>query len=150
MDDLDHTTQYLLVDTRVLPEIFTKVVQAKHLLASGKAKNSSEAARMTGISRSAFYKYKDSVYQYTSSVSENIITVYAALLDQPGVLSRFLSELYQVGANVLTINQNIPVDAVAPVSISVSLEGLAVTREELFQNLRRVEGVVEVRRVSGQ
>ncbi|MBC8569455.1 ACT domain-containing protein [Zongyangia hominis] len=147
---MDHTTQYLLVDTKVLPEIFSKVVEAKHLLASGKAKNSSEAARMMGISRSAFYKYKDSVYPYTSNVSENIITIYAALLDEPGVLSRFLSELYQVGANVLTINQNIPVDSVAPVSISVSLEGLTISREELFQNLRQVEGVAEVRRVSGQ
>ena len=105
---------------------------------------------MMGISRSAFYKYKDCVYQYTSNVSENIITVYAALLDQPGVLSRLLGELYQVGANILTINQNIPVDSVAPVSISVSLEGLTVSREELFTTLRQLEGVVEVRRISGQ
>ena len=140
---MENPTQYLLVDTKVLPEIFLKVVQAKHLLASGQAKNSSEAARMMGISRSAFYKYK-------SNVSENIITVYAALLDQPGVLSRFLGELYQVGANILTINQNIPVDSVAPVSISVSLEGLTVSREELFTTLRQLEGVVEVRRISGQ
>ena len=147
---MENPTQYLLVDTKVLPEIFLKVVQAKHLLASGQAKNSSEAARMMGISRSAFYKYKDCVYQYTSNVSENIITIYAALLDQPGVLSRLLGELYQVGANILTINQNIPVDSVAPVSISVSLEGLSVSREELFTALRQLEGVVEVRRISGQ
>ena len=37
--------KYLLVDERVVPDIFKKVLEAKKYLATGKAKNSSEAVR---------------------------------------------------------------------------------------------------------
>ena len=54
--------RFLLVDADVLPEVFLKVLQAKELLASGAVTNISTAARQAGISRSAFYKYKDTVF----------------------------------------------------------------------------------------
>ena len=49
----------LLVRREVLPEVFQKVVEAKRLLACKKAKSATEAAKMCGISRSAFYKYRE-------------------------------------------------------------------------------------------
>ena len=55
-------TAYLLVEQDVLPEVFTKVIQAKQYLLDGEASSTSEAVRMAGISRSVFYKYKDAVY----------------------------------------------------------------------------------------
>ena len=61
---MEEPLKYLLVEARMLPEIFTKVMQAKMLLSRGNAKNASQAAQMAGISRSAFYKYKDSVFLY--------------------------------------------------------------------------------------
>ena len=39
---------FLLVDAKVLPDVFLKVVDAKMLLAQGKAKSSSQAAQMAG------------------------------------------------------------------------------------------------------
>ena len=54
--------RFLLVDADVLPEVFVKVLQAKELLASGAVSNISAAAKQAGISRSAFYKYKDTVF----------------------------------------------------------------------------------------
>ena len=51
--------RFLLVDSSALPDVFLKVLQAKELLASGSVSNISTAARQAGISRSAFYKYKD-------------------------------------------------------------------------------------------
>ena len=77
---------FLLVDAKVLPDVFLKVVDAKMLLAQGKAKSSSQAAQMAGISRSAFYKYKDAIYLYDERMSENITTLYLTLEDRPGVL----------------------------------------------------------------
>ena len=74
--------QYFLVDADALPEVFTHVVTAKRLLADGKAASTSEAARMAGISRGAFYKYRDAVFPYTSVVERSILTVQAMLADQ--------------------------------------------------------------------
>lgn len=133
--------KYLLVDASVAPEVFVRVVCAKQLLAQGKAASSSQAARMAGISRSAFYKYKDSVQRYDERLRGGIVTLNATLEDEPGVLSNVLSRLYQEGTNILTVNQNIPVDGVALVSISVR-PGDGVPPERIVAALASVEGVV--------
>lgn len=54
VDALSENLKFLLVDAQVLPDVFLKVVQAKMLLAQGKAKSSSQAAQMAGISRARF------------------------------------------------------------------------------------------------
>lgn len=141
--------KYLIVDTAVLPEVFLKVVYAKKMIAQGKAKSSSEAAKMAGISRSAFYKYKDCVQQYNSKISDHIVTLYATLADEPGVLSLVISQLYTVGANILTVNQNIPVDSVAHISISAKINSIQCTEEELLTQIRTISGVVECKLLSG-
>lgn len=104
--------KFLLVDLSVLPEVFTKVVEAKRYMAQGKAKSYSDAAKMAGISRSAFYKYKDKVYPYESNSLTRVLTLTVTLVDEPGILSSLITGLYQIGANIITINQNIPVDGV--------------------------------------
>ena len=139
--------KYLLVDAHVLPEVFLKVVQAKMFLAQGKAKSSSQAAQMAGISRSAFYKYKDSVYLYDERMTENIITFYLTLEDRPGVLSALLGELYKAGANIITVNQNIPVDGVALASISVRTNSASLSRAEILDMLGSLDGIVEAKAI---
>ncbi len=139
--------KFLLVDAQVLPEVFTKVVQAKMYLAQGKAKSSSQAAQMAGISRSAFYKYKDSVYLYDERMNENIVTFYLTLEDRPGVLSSLLGELYQAGSNIITVNQNIPVDGVALVSVSVRTSSASLSRSEILEKLEALDGIVEAKAI---
>ena len=141
-------SQYLLVDSKVLPEAFTKVVRAKQLLAQGKAKSLSEATKAVSLSRSAFYKYKDCVFTYQNTSARQIATLSAELVDEPGVLSEMLATLFKSGANILTINQNIPVDRVAPVSISMRTDALLVSAEALADDLRKLEGVVSLRILS--
>ena len=139
--------KYLLVNTNVLPDVFFKVVQAKKLIAKGKAKSSSEAAKLAGISRSAFYKYKDSVYPYDNRLSERMVTLNTTLEDEPGVLSALLTQLYQVGANIITVNQNIPTDGVAPVSISARINAEDIDEDQLIEIVRHQRGVVDVRKI---
>ena len=148
MPNTNGDARYLLVDSRVLPESFLKVVQAKQLLARGKAKNLSDAARAVGLSRSAFYKYKDCVFTYQNTSAQQIATLSAELVDEPGVLSELLSALFKSGANILTINQNIPVDSVAPVSVSMRTDSLRVSTNDLAEKLRGLEGVVSLRILS--
>lgn len=137
--------KYYLVEADVLPDVFLKVVQAKQLLAQGKAANLSKAAQMAGISRSALYKYKDSVHLYDGNATRNMATIYAELVDEPGILSALLGQLYAHGVNILTINQNIPVDGVAPVSVSMRTDKMTADTATLVENLEKLEGVVAIR-----
>ncbi|MEG0542348.1 MAG: ACT domain-containing protein [Angelakisella sp.] len=134
----------LLVDASVLPDVFERVVEAKRLLAVGKVKNLSEAAKEAGISRSALYKYKDYVFMHNENIDERVITLNTNLVDRPGVLSGIINELSLIGANILTVNQNIPVDGVAPVSVSARLR-MDIDVDQAMHRLEQLDGVVEVR-----
>lgn len=139
---MSESPRFLLVDTSVAPDVFVRVVRAKQLIAQGKAANSSQAARMAGISRSAFYKYKDYVHRYDEHLQSSIVTLNATLEDEPGVLSNVLTRLYQAGANIITVNQNIPLDGVALVSIAVRPD-TGVSPEQIVSMLGSLEGVVK-------
>jgi chorismate mutase len=140
--------KYLVVETQALPEVFSKVVYAKHLLESGEVDNISHAARLAGISRSAIYKYRDAVFPYVREMSGRVVSIYVLLRDKPGMLSGLISELYRQGVNILTINQNIPVDGLAAVSVSVSLDATSTNDMEMITAIKRLEGVVEARRLT--
>jgi len=144
---MKETAKFLLVDTKVLPEVFTKVVYAKKMLAQGKAANLSDAAKLAGISRSALYKYKDYVHNYDENISENILTLTASLEDRPGVLSSLMGELYRHQCNILTVNQNIPTDGVAPVSISFRMDHTVCSEDELTLSLKQMPGLVDLRMI---
>lgn len=142
-------TNLLLVKADVLPEVFSKVVEAKYLLLSKKAKSASEAARMCGISRSAFYKYKDSVFRYTEQNLESIVNLSAVLEDKAGMLSEFILTLRKMGANILTINQGMPSSGVA--SVTVSYRGSTdFGVDKILNELSEIDGVVSVQQVLGE
>ena len=141
---------FLLVSSDALPDIFLKVVETKQLLINGQARSATEAIRMTGISRSAFYKYKDAVYAYSDSPSAHMISVHAVLEDRPGVLTSLVSELYNVGANILTVNQNIPIAGAALVAVSADVERLEISIPQLLDRLRAIEGVKTIESISGE
>ena len=52
---------YFIVESAVLPEIYRKVAEAKRLLETGEERTVNAATRRAGISRCAFYKYKDAI-----------------------------------------------------------------------------------------
>ena len=141
-------THYLLVDSRVLPAVFPKVLEAKQMLESGRARSVNEAVRMTGISRSAFYKYRSCIHEFDAHAGR-IVTLQAMLRDEAGVLSKLTGTLYQSGANILTINQNIPINGVAPVLVTARITGLTVKLEELLDGMRSIDGVMQISVVSG-
>ena len=140
----------VIVNDSVLPEIITKVLKAKKLRANGEALSSAEACRAVGISRSAYYKYKDSVFSYDEQFTNRIISIYCLLKDEKGVLSSIISKLYELGANILTINQNIPIDSVATVTVSMRYDSEDGSSSLLRNELAGVNGVVDVKIISGE
>lgn len=147
---MNRKPSYLLVDTAVLPDIFPKVVEAKRLLETGRCKTASEAAEKLKISRSAFYKYKDCVFPIEEMGKDKIITLFFILVDIPGVLSAILKTLASAKTNVLTINQNIPVNQAANITISIRTEGMQGSVESLIKKLRGIEGVQKIEIIAGE
>ena len=56
------TERYFIVREDILPEAIVKTIQVKEMLRRGDAATVHEATERVGLSRSAFYKYKDGVY----------------------------------------------------------------------------------------
>lgn len=139
----------VIVSTDVLPDIVLKVLKAKQMRARGEVSTSAEACRAVGISRSAYYKYKDSVFNYEEQFTNNIMSVYCVLRDEKGVLSSIISKLYELNTNILTINQNIPIDSVATVTISLRFDYANQSTTHLKNELLKLDGVVDVKIISG-
>ena len=138
-----------LVSAEALPEVFIKVAEAKRMLQVGEADTVGEAARLVGISRSAFYKYKDAVQPFQNMRAGHIITFYALLKDIPGVLSNYLSIFANSGANILTINQTIPTNGCAGVTISAETSDMVEGLEELMARASSAEGVLKFEIMAG-
>ena len=140
---------YYIVDKTVLPEIFLKVMEVKNLLESKKEKTVQDAVNKVGISRSAFYKYKDAVRPFNDMLHGRIVTFQMMLKDEPGVLSSVLGVFAHSGANILTINQGIPVSGCAAVTVTAETNSLSRSLEEVEAELRRAVGVVKCEILAG-
>ena len=132
-----------------LPEIFVKVAEAKRMMQTGEADTVGEAARLVGISRSAFYKYKDAVQPFNDMKTGHIITFYAMLKDNPGVLSNVLAIFAGSGANILTINQSIPTNGCAAVTVSAETSDMEISLEELIARAAALAGVIKFEILAG-
>ncbi len=141
--------KYYIVAAEALPEIFIKVAEAKRMMQTGEVETVGAATKQVGISRSAFYKYKDFVQPFNDMKAEHIITFYAMLKDTSGVLSRVLSVFAQSGANILTINQSIPTNGCAAVTISAETSEMDETLEQLLAEVLCLEGVVKFEILAG-
>ena len=134
---------YYLVEADMLPEIFLKVMEAKELLQTGECSTVAEAVNRVGISRSAFYKYKDEVRPFQDMKAGHIITFYALLKDNPGVLSNYLSIFANSSANILTINQTIPTNGCAGVTISAETSEMTEGIEAMMARVSGAYGVLK-------
>lgn len=146
---MSREVKYYIVAANALPEVFIKVAEAKRMMQTGEADTVGDATRKAGISRSAFYKYKDSVQPFNDMKAEHIITFYGMLKDNTGVLSRMLGIFASSGANILTINQSIPTNGCAAVTISAETSGMEQTLESLIAAVSGVEGVIRFEIMAG-
>lgn len=113
--------EHYIITKEALPEVFLKVVQAKKLIEKEAAMTVQDAVDLVGISRSSFYKYKDSIFPFYDNSRGSVITLALRIDDEPGLLSRVLDVIAEYQANILTIHQSIPISGVADVSISLEV-----------------------------
>lgn len=141
--------KYFIVEASAMPEIYRKVAQAKNLLETGEKTTVNAAARAVGISRSAFYKYKDAVRPFHDMLHGRIVTMQLLLRDEPGALSGVLNVLAGTGINVLTINQNLPVHGCAVVTVTAETSQLSLTMEEILRAAGEAQGVLKCEILAG-
>ena len=141
--------KYFIVEASAMPEIYRKVAQAKNLLETGEETTVNAAARAVGISRSAFYKYKDAVRPFHDMLHGRIVTIQLLLRDEPGALSGVLNILAGTGINVLTINQNLPVHGCAVVTVTAETSQLSLTMEEVLKAAGEAPGVLKCEILAG-
>lgn len=133
--------RYYLVREDILPEALVKTVRAKELLARGEAATVQEAVERAGLSRSAFYKYKDGIHPLDRLDRERIVTISMDLEHKTGVLSRVLALMAQMDGNVLTINQTIPLQGQANVVITVDTSKMGDRIADVIRSLNGLDGV---------
>ncbi|MDO5112041.1 MAG: ACT domain-containing protein [Clostridia bacterium] len=144
--DMPQSTQsnYLIVDRRILPDYYGKVVEACEMLRSGHVKDVSEAVRIVGISRSTYYKYKDYVFAPGEDTLCKKAVISVMLSHETGVLSELLSLLSRVGANILTITQTLPVHEQANVVITLDMTHMRIAMDALLEAVAALRGASNV------
>ena len=141
-------SDYYIVDKRVMPEVFLKVVEAKELFEKGVVASVQEAVDSVGVSRSAYYIYKDYVSVVSRSTRGKIITLAFNLEDKAGILSLVLNILADHRANVLTINQTIPINNVANVTITVDTGDMTLSVRDMLDNISKIHGVLTLKTIA--
>ncbi|CAG9619485.1 ACT domain-containing protein [Sutcliffiella rhizosphaerae] len=136
--------KFFLVREDVLPEAMKKSLEVKEMIARGKVTSIAEAVQKVDLSRSAFYKYRDTVFPFHTMVKERIMTLFFHLEDQTGALSQLLATVATAGCNVLTIHQTIPLQGKANVTLSLDMSGLQGDIHTLLSKLKRLEFVDKV------
>lgn len=138
-------SDFYLVRKRAVPETLLKVVEVNRLLSAGKVRTIQEAVDRVGISRSSYYKFKNDIEEFHSSMAGMTLTLSMEISDETGILSDILREIADFGANILTIHQSIPIGGMASVSISMQVLKSSENVSGLLENLERLSGIRKIR-----
>ncbi|WMJ81030.1 ACT domain-containing protein [Clostridium sp. MB40-C1] len=137
-------SKYLIINAKILPEVFYKVVQAKELLKIGQVKDITEAVKAVGISRSSYYKYKDYVFSVSEGTNVQKATIGFLLFHKAGALSKILDKIAKVNGNILTISQDIPINNAANVSITFDISNMNIDLDTLIEEIGQMKNVAKV------
>ncbi|MGL4548708.1 ACT domain-containing protein [Eubacterium aggregans] len=138
---------YLIVNKKILPDYFDKVLEARMLLESAQCKSISDAVKQVGISRSTYYKYKDHIFRPSEDFGRKF-TLSLSLADNQGILAKVLGIIRERETSVVTIHQDIPINHAAFVIITLDGQNLTCTIDALIDELSAIDGIHEVNLVA--
>lgn len=133
----------------MLPEVFIKVCEAKEYLETGAADTVAEAVAKAGISRSAFYKYKDAITPFRDIKRDQVLTLSILMHDRPGALSAVLAIFADNHVNILTINQSISANGAAMVTLSIMADAMSISLDELRAQVEALAAVMRLELLAG-
>lgn len=136
--------KFYLVQEDILPEAIKKTIKVKEILKLGEAKTINEAVERMDLSRSAYYKYKDYVFPFYVIAQGKIVSITVSMSNDPGMLSSILRAIADSNGSILTINQDIPLQGIANVTIAFETKDLSTSLEECLDNIRSIRGILKV------
>lgn len=136
--------KFYLVQEDILPEAIKKTIKVKEILKLGEAKTINEAVERMDLSRSAYYKYKDYVFPFYEIAQGKIVFITVSMSNDPGMLSSILRAIADSNGSILTINQDIPLQGIANVTIAFETKDLSTSLEECLDNIRSIRGILKV------
>jgi chorismate mutase len=131
--------EYLLVHKSILPDYYEQIIKCRELV-EGKNLSTSEACKMCNISRSTYYKYKDFIFELDENKGD-IIVLSCRLIDKQGVLSKVLNTISEYNCNIITINQNAPINNVAQTIITINIKNINSDIKNIINEINNLEGV---------
>ncbi len=138
---MNKNSTYLLIDSKVVPEVFLKVLEVKRALVRNNNLSVNEAVKLAGISRSAYYKYKDCVFPFYEMSSGRVMTILFIVDDHTGILSEIISGISNAKANILTIVQNLPINGLANITITIETKDSIMDIQEMLTGVQQIPGV---------
>ena len=127
-----------------MPEVYEKVIATKKILQEGKVKEITEATKLAGISRSVYYKYKDYVFEFSQMSNGRKATFNMIIGHEKGVLSNILNLISEYQGNILTIDQGIPINNLANLSLTIDISSMKIELSEMLENLKKLDYVDRV------
>lgn len=142
--EVSKVKRFLLVHEDILPESIVKAVRAKEMLSRGEVSTVAEAVEKVNLSRSAYYKYRDSVFPLQAESNEREILLNLTLEHRSGVLSKVLSFIASLHGNILTIKQELPVEGLAKVRINMDVSGIKGDLHTVMNDVKCIDGVKKI------
>ncbi|MDO4935425.1 MAG: ACT domain-containing protein [Phascolarctobacterium sp.] len=136
--------KFYLVEEEILPEAIRKTIKTKELLRLNDDLTINDAVKQLGLSRSAFYKYRDSIFPFYEATKNKIISLSILVEDKPGALSRLLNSIAEDGGSIITINQGIPLQGIAHITLSIDTKIMNVDLEAMLDKLRMLQGTKRI------
>ncbi|MCD8914947.1 ACT domain-containing protein [Staphylococcus simulans] len=141
--------KFYLIREDVLPESVIKTLQIKDALKDNPHLSIYEAVKKFGLSRSAFYKYKDTIFPIDEKMEESKeFTIILYVHDKVGMLAQVLNTISQIQMSILTIHQSIPMEDKATITLSLNSAGSQASMEDVIYALRNIENVYKVEIIS--
>ncbi|UOB19819.1 ACT domain-containing protein [Macrococcus armenti] len=141
------TTQkkFYLIREDVLPESVQKTLRIKDALDKNPKLSIFDAVKQFDLSRSAYYKYKDTIFPVDDTTREKNITIMMQVDDKVGLLSKILSFIALHNGSVLTIHQTIPIKEKTTITISLNATAMNMTINEFIDAIAAIDYVNDVK-----
>ena len=137
--------RYYVVKEKAVGEVLLKVVEAKRRLEADGSLTVQKVTEDLGISRSSFYKYKDDIFPFHENAKGRTITFVMQMDDVPGLLAEVLNRVAASKANIITIQQAVPANRIALVTISIQIGPDTGDVEQLLEEIRELTGMHDLK-----
>lgn len=141
---MNDRNEFYIVAADILPDALKKTAQIKELLSQNANLTINEAADKIGLSRSAFYKYRESIFPYNKMDKERVLTLIVTSADEITVLAECLKIITEMDGRILTVNRGLSIQDIAKATLVIDTKNMKQEIEILLEKLYEIKQVKEI------